>query len=163
MSIAAVRVTGVMAVGVETYANRRRMEKSLRLQNAGLPTEYNLFEADLALPKVKEADFRAKAKHLEYWARDHQPAMLCNLAMTNNVDSKSVPRYPVGTLPVVDPATGETPIDELGRRKAFIRAKSAGHFFSKPDHTTLITGGATMRTFRSFGSQEGIFSHPTGT
>ena len=46
------------------------MEKSLRLQNADLLTEYNLLEADLARPKVKEADFRGKAKHLEYRARD---------------------------------------------------------------------------------------------
>jgi len=29
---------GVTPVGVETYANSRRMEKSLRLQNADLPT-----------------------------------------------------------------------------------------------------------------------------
>src|SRR5690606_27967147 len=75
----ALRATGVMAFGVETYANSRRMEKSLRLQNADLTTEYNLFEADLARPKVKEADFRGKAKHLEYRARPHQPAMLCTL------------------------------------------------------------------------------------
>jgi hypothetical protein len=32
----ALRSTGVMAFGVETYANSRRMEKSLRLQNADL-------------------------------------------------------------------------------------------------------------------------------
>ena len=43
---------GVTPVGVETYANSRRMEKSLRLQNADLLTEYNLLECDLARPKV---------------------------------------------------------------------------------------------------------------
>ncbi len=112
----ALRSTGVMAVGVETYANSRRLEKSLRLQNADLLTEYNLLEADLARPKVKEADFRGKAKHLEYRARAHQPAMLCTLVMTDNVDSHGVARYPVGTLPVMDPETGETLVDELGRR-----------------------------------------------
>ena len=112
----ALRSTGVMAVGVETYANSRRLEKSLRLQNADLLTEYNLLEADLARPKVKEADFRGKAKHLEYRAREHQPAMLCTLVMTDNVDAKGVARYPVGTLPVMDPETGETLVDELGRR-----------------------------------------------
>jgi glycine cleavage system aminomethyltransferase T/glycine/D-amino acid oxidase-like deaminating enzyme len=112
----ALRATGVMAFGVETYANSRRMEKSLRLQNADLLTEYNLFEADLARPKVKEADFRGKAKHLEYKARPHQPAMLCTLVMTDNVDSKGVARYPVGSMPVIDPATGETLVDALGRR-----------------------------------------------
>ncbi|SNT76247.1 GcvT family protein [Paracoccus seriniphilus] len=112
----ALRETGVIAVGVETYANSRRLEKSLRLQNADLHTQYNLYEADLARPKVKEADFRGKAKHLEYRAREHQPAMLCTLVMTDNTDSQGVARYPVGTLPVMDPETGETLIDELGRR-----------------------------------------------
>jgi glycine cleavage system aminomethyltransferase T len=112
----ALRSTGAIAVGVETYANSRRMEKSLRLQNADLLTEYNLLEADLARPKVKDADFRGKAKHLEYRARDHQPAMLCTLVVTDNTDSKGVARYPVGILPVMDPETGETLVDELGRR-----------------------------------------------
>lgn len=112
----ALRSTGAIAVGVETYANTRRMEKSLRLQNADLLTEYNLLEADLARPKVKEADFRGKAKHIEYRARANQPAMLCTLVMTDNIDSRGVPRYPVGTMPVLDPATGETLVDELGRR-----------------------------------------------
>ena len=111
----ALRATGVMAFGVETYANTRRMEKSLRLQNADLLTEYNLHEADLARPKVKEADFRGKAKHLEYRARDHQPAMLCTLVMTDNTDSKGAARYPVGIMPVMDPETGETLVDDLGR------------------------------------------------
>ncbi|TIS81790.1 MAG: FAD-dependent oxidoreductase, partial [Mesorhizobium sp.] len=112
----ALRSTGVMPFGVETYANTRRMEKSLRLQNADLLTEYNLLEADLARPKVKENDFCGKAKHLEYRAREHQPAMLCTLVMTENTDSKGVARYPVGIMPVQDPATGETLVDELGRR-----------------------------------------------
>ncbi|MCC9620293.1 FAD-dependent oxidoreductase [Thalassospira sp. MA62] len=112
----ALRGIGVMAVGVETYANSRRLEKSLRLQNADLHTQYNLLEADLARPKVKEADFRGKAKHVEFRERDHQPAMLCTLIMTENVDSNGVARYPVGSLPVMDPETGATLIDELGRR-----------------------------------------------
>ncbi|MCV9940675.1 FAD-dependent oxidoreductase [Boseaceae bacterium BT-24-1] len=112
----ALRLTGVIAVGVETYANSRRLEKSLRLQNADLLTEYNLLEADLARPKVKEADFRGKAKHLEYRAREQQPAMLCTLVLTGSVDRTGVTRYPVGILPVLDPETGETLVDELGRR-----------------------------------------------
>ncbi|MET4731843.1 glycine cleavage system aminomethyltransferase T/glycine/D-amino acid oxidase-like deaminating enzyme [Thalassospira sp. MBR-102] len=112
----ALRGIGVMAVGVETYANSRRLEKSLRLQNADLHTQYNLIEAALARPKVKEADFRGKAKHVEYRERDHQPAMLCTLVMTDNIDANGVARYPVGNLPVMDPDTGKTLIDELGRR-----------------------------------------------
>ena len=112
----ALRSTGVMAVGVETYANSRRMEKSLRLQNAELNTEYNLIETDLQRPKVKEADFCGKARHLEHRARPQQPAMLCTLVMTQNTDARGVARYPVGILPVMDPANGQTLVDDLGRR-----------------------------------------------
>jgi len=112
----ALRSTGVMAFGVETYANSRRMEKSLRLQNADLLTEYNLIETDLQRPKVKEADFRGKAAHLAHRARPHQPAMLCTLTMEDNVDRNGVARYPVGICPVLDPATGETLVDSEGRR-----------------------------------------------
>ncbi|MCV0427340.1 MAG: dehydrogenase, partial [Roseibium sp.] len=111
----ALRAIGVMAVGVETYANSRRMEKSLRLQNADLLTQYNLYESDLARPKVKAADFRGKAKHLEYREREHQPAMLCTLVMTENTDASGIQRFPVGSMPVMDPETGETLVDSLGR------------------------------------------------
>jgi len=112
----ALRSTGVMAFGVETYANSRRMEKSLRLQNADLLTEYNLLEADLQRPKVKEADFRGKAKHLEHRARAHQPATLCTLTLEENTDFRGAKRYPIGISPILDPATGETLVDSLGRR-----------------------------------------------
>lgn len=112
----ALRDAGVMAVGVETYANSRRLEKSLRLQNADLNTQYNLYEANLARPKVKEADFHGKAKHLEYRERAHQPAMLCTLVMTDNVDKNGAARYPNTTMPVLDPDTNEVLVDTLGRR-----------------------------------------------
>jgi len=86
------------------------------LQNADLQTRYNLYEADLSRPKVKEADFCGKEKHLEYRAREHQPAMLCTLVMHDNVDSHGVARYPVNTMPVMDPETNAVLVDSLGRR-----------------------------------------------
>lgn len=107
---------GATPVGVETYANSRRLEKSLRLQNADLLTEYNLYEAGLARPKVKEAEFHGKAAYLAQREREHQPAYLCTMTMTNNVDAKGVARYPVGQWPILDPDTNEVLIDELGRR-----------------------------------------------
>ena len=84
----ALRSTGVMAFGVETYANSRRMEKSLRLQNADLLTEYNLLEADL---RARRSRKRISAARRNIWntARGrHQPAMLCTLALTDNTDSQ---------------------------------------------------------------------------
>jgi len=112
----AIHTEGVMPFGVETYANSRRMEKSLRLQNADLLTEYNLLEADLARPKVKDTDFVGKAAYLAQRARDHQPAMLCTLVMTDNKDAMGLARYPVGILPIMDPESGETLVDSEGRR-----------------------------------------------
>src|SRR5699024_1992630 len=103
-------------VGIETYADSRRLENSLRLQNADLLTEYNLYEAGLARPKVKAADFHGKAAYLEQREREQQAAYLCTLSMLDNVDSQGVARYPVGQWPIIDPATGEVPVDELGRR-----------------------------------------------
>lgn len=107
---------GATPVGVETYANSRRLEKSLRLQNADLLTEYNLYEAGLARPKVKAADFHGKAAYVAQREREHQTAYLCTMTMTDNVDAKGVARYPVGQWPILDPETNEVLIDELGRR-----------------------------------------------
>ncbi len=112
----ALAAQGVTPIGVETYANSRRLEKSLRLQNADLLTEYNLVEADLARAKVKAADFHGKAPYLAIREREHQPAYLCTLTMTDNVDSQGVARYPVGTCAVLDKHTQKTLIDENGRR-----------------------------------------------
>ena len=107
---------GVTPVGIETYANSRRLEKSLRLQNADLLIEYNLYEAGLARPKVKDADFYGKDAYMEQRNREHQPAYLCTMTMLDNVDSNGVARYPVGHMPLMDPATGEVLVDSLGRR-----------------------------------------------
>ena len=92
------------------------MEKSLRLQNADLLTEYNLYEAGLARPVVKQADFHGKAPYLEQRELETQAAYLCTLVMDDNVDSNGIARYPVGQLPLIDPATGDVPVDAKGRR-----------------------------------------------
>ncbi|MCE9664455.1 FAD-dependent oxidoreductase [Halomonas sp. M5N1S17] len=107
---------GAIPVGIETYANSRRLEKSLRLQNVDLLTDYNLYEAGLARPKVKEADFHGKAAYLEQRQRPQQPASLCTLVMEAHQDAAGRPRYPVGQSPLLDPESGEVPVDALGRR-----------------------------------------------
>ena len=107
---------GVTPVGIETYASSRRLEKSLRLQNVDLLTDYNLYEAGLARPKVKPADFHGKAAYLAQRERERQPAYLCTLTMGDNVDRDGVARFPVGQWPILDPETGAVPVDEQGRR-----------------------------------------------
>ncbi|MFW6345042.1 MAG: GcvT family protein [Halomonas sp.] len=107
---------GVVPVGIETYANSRRLEKSLRLQNVDLLIDYNLVEAGLARPRVKAADFHGKAAYLEQRGRERQPAYLCTLVMEDHHDAGGQPRYPVGQSPLLDPESGEVPVDALGRR-----------------------------------------------
>jgi len=105
---------GVVPVGIETYANSRRLEKSFRLQGAELETEYTAIEAAIQRPLVKEADFHGKAAHLSQ--REEDPcAILCTMTLDDlNVSGNT--RYPVGISPIIDPATGEVPIDSKGRR-----------------------------------------------
>jgi len=105
---------GVVPVGIETYANSRRLEKSFRLQGADLETEYTAIEAAIQRPLVKEADFHGKAAHLSH--REEDPcAILCTMTL-DDLNVSGVSRYPVGISPIIDPATGEVPIDSKGRR-----------------------------------------------
>ena len=106
---------GVVPVGIETYANSRRLEKSFRLQGADLETEYNACEAAIERRLVKEADFHGKAAHLSH--REEEPcAVLCTMTLDELNVNGNGPRYPVGISPIIDPATGEVPIDSKGRR-----------------------------------------------
>jgi glycine cleavage system aminomethyltransferase T len=105
---------GVVPVGIETYANSRRLEKSFRLQGADLETEYNACESAIERRLVKEADFHGKAAHLAH--REEEPsALLCTMTIDDLNVSGSM-RYPVGNSPIIDPASGEVPIDSKGRR-----------------------------------------------
>jgi glycine cleavage system aminomethyltransferase T/glycine/D-amino acid oxidase-like deaminating enzyme len=107
---------GVVPIGIETYANSRRLEKSLRLQNADLETDYNLYEADLARPVVKKADFHGKAAYVAQREKDQQSAYLCTLVMLDNHDKNGVERFPVGEWPILDKDSGEVLVDSEGRR-----------------------------------------------
>lgn len=107
---------GVTPVGIETYATTRRLEKSLRLQNADLLTEYNLYEADLARPKVKADDFHGKAAYVAQRELPEQVAKLCTITLGDTTDSQGVVRYPIGTCPIIDPASQQTIVDAKGRR-----------------------------------------------
>jgi glycine cleavage system aminomethyltransferase T len=107
---------GVTPVGIETYANSRRLEKSLRLQNVDLLTEYNLVEAGLERPRIKPAEFHGKAAYLAQRERHEQPAYLCTLTLDDNHDARGVARYPVGHSPILDRDSGEVLVDALGRR-----------------------------------------------
>ena len=103
-------------VGIETYANSRRLEKSLRLQNDDLEIDYNLYEAGLSRPKVKAADFYGKDAYVAQRELPEQAAYLCTFVLEDTTDEKGVVRYPVGHWPLLDAETKEVIIDSHGRR-----------------------------------------------
>lgn len=106
---------GVVPVGIETYANSRRLEKSFRLQGADLETEYNACESAVQRPQVKAADFHGKSAHLTH--RTEEPsAILCTMTLDELNVSGNGARYPVGISPIVDADTGEVLMDRKGRR-----------------------------------------------
>ena len=107
---------GVTPVGIETYANSRRLEKSLRLQNDDLEIDYNLYEAGLSRPKVKAADFHGKDAYVAQRELPEQAAYLCTFVLEDTTDDKGVVRYPVGHWPLLDPESKEVIIDSHGRR-----------------------------------------------
>ena len=107
---------GVTPVGIETYANSRRLEKSLRLQNADLEIDYNLYEAGLARPKVKAADFHGKEAYVQQRELEQQAAYMCTFVLQDTTDSNGVVRYPIGTWPILDKDSKEVIIDSHGRR-----------------------------------------------
>ena len=107
---------GVTPVGIETYANSRRLEKSLRLQNANLLTDYNLYEADLARKLVKKADFHGKAAYLGQRELGEQAAYLCTLIMLEHTDADGLQRFPVGEWPILDKDSKQVLVDSKGRR-----------------------------------------------
>ena len=106
---------GVVPVGIETYANSRRLEKSFRLQGADLETEYNACESAVERPQIKAADFHGKSAHLIHRAEEPS-AVLCTMTLDDLNVSGSGARYPVGISPILDAETGEVPIDSKGRR-----------------------------------------------
>tara|TARA_B110000003_G_scaffold220143_1_gene219967 strand:- start:321 stop:2099 length:1779 start_codon:yes stop_codon:yes gene_type:complete len=105
---------GVVPVGIETYANSRRLEKSFRLQGADLEGNYNACESAIERGLVKESDFHGKAAHLAH--REEEPcAILCTMTLDNLDVSGTGSRYPVGISPIIDPDTGKVPVDSKGR------------------------------------------------
>jgi glycine cleavage system aminomethyltransferase T/glycine/D-amino acid oxidase-like deaminating enzyme len=107
---------GVTPVGIETYANSRRLEKSFRLQGADLETEYNLVEAGLARPRVKRTSFLGREAYEEIRQRDSQPASLCTMTVDSSIDEKGVQRFITGNWPILDPETNVVLTDSVGRR-----------------------------------------------
>jgi len=104
---------GVVPAGIGVYGTTGRIEKGYRLFGAELESEYNVVEAGMQRPSVKEADFVGKEAHLRH--REEEPAaLLCTLTVDANTSASGVKRYMVGREPILT-KDGARIVDAKGR------------------------------------------------
>jgi len=113
---------GMVAAGIGTYAVTARLEKGYRAHGAELELDYDLVEAGMARPTVKDADFVGKAAYLEQRSRP-PAAVLCTLTVDDPTSSSGVKRYMLGREPILT-ADGRPLVDAKGRRSYVTSAGS---------------------------------------
>jgi glycine cleavage system aminomethyltransferase T len=114
---------GLTACGIGVYATTGRLEKCYRAYAAELESEYDVHEAGMAGPKVKDEDFVGKEAHLRQ--RDQEPAaILCTLTVDDHTSRNGVKRYPLGREPILT-RDGEPLTDRKGRR-SYVTSAGAG-------------------------------------
>jgi glycine cleavage system aminomethyltransferase T/glycine/D-amino acid oxidase-like deaminating enzyme len=125
---AAGQAFGVVPVGIGVYAVTGRLEKAYRAHGNELELEYDLVEAGMARPKVKEADFVGKAAYLEQRRRP-AAATLCTLTVDDHTSSTGVKRYMLGREPITTP-DGRPLVDAHGRR-SYVTSAGSGPSIGK--------------------------------
>ncbi|MEO7229601.1 MAG: aminomethyltransferase family protein, partial [Candidatus Limnocylindrales bacterium] len=113
---------GMVPVGIGTYAVTSRMEKGYRAHGAELELDFNLVEAGMARPTVKDADFVGKDAYLAQRAAD-PVAILCTLTVDDPTSSTGVKRYMLGREPILT-TDGQSIVDAKGRRSYVTSAGS---------------------------------------
>lgn len=104
---------GMVPVGIGTYAVTARLEKGYRAHGAELELDFNLVEAGMARPAVKDADFVGRAAYQRQRA-EAPAAILCTLTVDDPTSSTGVKRYMLGREPVLTP-DGRRIVDTKGR------------------------------------------------
>jgi len=113
---------GLVPVGIGTYAVTARLEKGYRAHGAELELDYDLVEAGMARPTVKDADFVGKEAYLAKRAAA-PAAILCTLTVDDPTSKSGVKRYMLGREPILT-RDGRSIIDARGRRSYVTSAGS---------------------------------------
>ena len=116
------------ACGIGVYGTTGRLEKGYRAYGAELETEYNVVEAGMQRPKVKEQDFVGKEAHLRH--REEEPAaILCTLTIDDHASAAGVRRYPLGREPIV--LRDGTPLTDAKGRRSYVTSAGAAPSLGK--------------------------------
>ena len=113
---------GLVAVGIGTYATTARLEKGYRAHGAELELDFDLVEAGMARPSVKDADFVGREAYLRRRAEE-PAAILCTLTLDDPMSASGEKRYMLGREPILTP-DGEPIVDARGRRSYVTSAGS---------------------------------------
>jgi glycine cleavage system aminomethyltransferase T len=113
---------GIVAVGIGTYAVTARLEKGYRAHGNELELDFDLVEAGMARPSLKDADFAGRAAY-EKQRAGSPAALLCTLTLDDPTSSSGVKRYMLGREPILTP-DGEPIVDAKGRRSYVTSAGS---------------------------------------
>ncbi len=117
------RVHGMAACGIGVYGTTGRLEKGYRAHGNELETEYNVVEAGMQAPRVKDDDFVGKAAHLRH--REEEPAaILCTLTVDDHRSRSGEKRYMLGREPILT-REGKRIVDRHGRG-SYVTSAGAG-------------------------------------
>ncbi len=113
---------GLVPVGIGVYGTTGRLEKGYRAYGAELESRYDLVEAGLARPSVKQQPFVGREAYLAQ--RSSPPcAVLCTLTVDDHRSASGQLRYMLGGEPILT-AAGEPLVDAKGRRSYVTSAGS---------------------------------------
>ena len=113
---------GVVPVGIGVYAITARLEKCYRAHGNELELEFDLVEAGMAGPSVKDAEFIGRDAYLKQRAEE-PAAVLCTLTVDDPTSSSRVKRYMLGREPILS-RDGQPLVDRKGRRSYVTSAGS---------------------------------------
>ena len=119
---------GLAPCGIGVYGTTGRLEKSYRAHGNELETEYNVVEAGMTAPRVKEEDFVGKAAHLRH--REEEPAAaMCSLTVDDHTSKSGEKRYMLGREPILT-REGKRIVDRRGRG-SYVTSAGAGPSIGK--------------------------------
>jgi glycine cleavage system aminomethyltransferase T len=122
------RPHGLAPCGIGVYGTTGRLEKSYRAHGAELETEFNVVEAGMTSPRVKNEEFVGKAAHLRH--REEEPAtVMCTLTVDDHTSKSGEKRYMLGKEPILTRA-GKPLVDRHGRR-SYVTSAGAGPSIGK--------------------------------
>ena len=114
---------GLVPAGIGVYGTTGRLEKGYRAYGAELDASYNLVEAGMTRPKVKEQDFVGKTAYLRQRATP-PAAVLCTLTVDDHASDSGELRYMLGGEPVLSDDGG--PLIDARGRHAYVTSAGSG-------------------------------------